>query len=62
MTPRFRRALEIRIAALEAEQAVSAEEFEGLYERGNAILYRMQDRQQRLRVFRDLLLNNVGPA
>jgi hypothetical protein len=62
ITPRLQRALEIRAAALEREQAASADEFEALYERGNTILSQMQDRQQRLRVFRDLLLNSVGPA
>jgi predicted nuclease with RNAse H fold len=60
VTARLRRALEVRVAALEAEQATAAGEFEALYERGDTILRQMEERQGRLRVFRDLLLNKLG--
>jgi hypothetical protein len=62
MAPRLLRALEIRIFALEGEQAAAAAEYEALDLRADTILAGIADRQQRLRGFRELLLNNGKPA
>ena len=52
----MRRALEIRIAALEEEQASDVREFDQLYSRSDELLLRIIDRQGRLRRFREILL------
>lgn len=56
------RALEIRIAKIEDELSALADEHEGLYERGGVILADMLDLQERLRTFREILLNRGGHA
>lgn len=60
LAPSMRRAIERRIVSLETEQASAADEFEALYERGDAILAEMTDRQDRLRRFREIMLNLWG--
>ncbi len=52
-----RRALEIRVDALSAEQRAAAEEYEGHFARANEIALQMLERQQRLRQLREILLN-----
>jgi hypothetical protein len=56
LSDRVRRALEIRIEALEAEQIADAQKFEAIHECGTALIFRMLERQERLRQFRELLL------
>lgn len=53
-----RRALQIRVDALSAEQRAAAAEIESLYQRCNALTYQVLERQQRLRRFREILLNS----
>ena len=62
MTSSFRRALQIRVAKIEDELSALADEHEGLHERGGVILMKMLDLQQRLRTFREILLNRGGQA
>lgn len=50
------RALKIRVAALEEEQAADIGEFDLLYARSDELLLQITDRQQRLRRFREILL------
>ncbi len=52
----LRRALEIRVAALEEEQAASIREFDRLYVRSDELLLQIVERQRRLRRFREILL------
>jgi hypothetical protein len=52
----MRRAIEIRVTALEEEQATDIREFDQLYARSNELLLRIVERQQRLRRFREILL------
>ena len=52
----MRRALEIRVTALEEEQAADIREFDQLYARSDELLLRITDRHQRLRRFREILL------
>ena len=53
----LRRAIEIRIGALEREQAADATEFERIDERASVLVYGMLERQKRLRQFREILLH-----
>jgi hypothetical protein len=53
----WRRALQIRLEALEAEQSAAAAEIEALYQRSNKLTLEVLERQQRLRQFREILLN-----
>jgi hypothetical protein len=62
LTAHLRRAIETRTGALEQEQAAAATEYEGLYERAGTILAEMIERQQRLRTFREILLNRGDSA
>ena len=57
LSVKMRRAIEIRVAALEAEQEVAAIEIEALYERSTNLTYAVIARQQILRQFREILLN-----
>ena len=57
LSAKMRRALEIRVSILEAEDRTDAEKYEHLYEIGNEILARMIDRQRQKRLFREILLN-----
>ena len=52
----LRRALEIRVAALEEEQAAGIREFDQLYARSDELLLQIAERQRRLRSFREILL------
>jgi hypothetical protein len=52
----MRRALEIRVAALEQEQAADIREFDRLYVRSDELLLQIVERQGRLRRFREILL------
>ena len=52
----LRRALKIRVTALEEEQAADIREFDELYVRSEELLLQIADRQQRLRRFREILL------
>ena len=52
----MRRALEIRVAALEEEQAADMREFDQLYVRSDELLLQIAERQRRLRGFREILL------
>ena len=52
----LRRALEIRVAALEEEQAAGIREFGQLYARSDELLLQIAERQWRLRSFREILL------
>ena len=52
----LRRALEIRVAALEEEQAAGIREFDQIYARSDELSLQISDRQQRLRRFREILL------
>jgi len=52
----MRRALEIRVTALEEEQAADNREFDQLYVRSDELLLRIAERQRRLRRFREILL------
>jgi hypothetical protein len=56
----LRRAVQIRVSKIEEKLAALADEYEGLYERGGDILAEMLDLQQRLRTFREILLNRGG--
>lgn len=53
----LRRALLLRVRALEAEQDCDRETFEALYEESDRLALQILDRQQTLRLFRELLLN-----
>ena len=57
----LRRALEIRVAMLEEEQASDRSEFDQLYERSDDLLVQISERQQRLRRFREILLADGEP-
>jgi hypothetical protein len=52
----LRRALEIRVAALEEEQAAGIREFDQLYARSDELSLQIAERQRRLRSFREILL------
>lgn len=52
-----RRALQIRVDALEAEQAAAAAEIEALYQRSDELTLECLERQQHLRQFREILLD-----
>jgi hypothetical protein len=52
----LRRALQVRIDALEEEQAANVREFDLLYVRSDQLLLLIVERQQRLRRFREILL------
>jgi hypothetical protein len=52
----LRRALEIRVSALEEEQAADIHEFDELYVRSDQLSLQIIDRQQRLRRFREILI------
>lgn len=52
----LRRALNIRTAALEKEQAADIREFDQLYVRSDELLLQIAERQRRLRRFREILL------
>jgi hypothetical protein len=52
----LRRALKIRIAALEKEQAADIREFDQLYVRSDELLLQIAERQRRLHRFREILL------
>jgi hypothetical protein len=56
LSVRLQRALEIRVDALEQDQAADMREFNHLYTRSDEILLRIAERQQRLRSFREILL------
>jgi len=53
----MRRALEIRVAALEEEQAADMREFDQLYVRSDELLLQIAERQRRLRGFGEILLS-----
>ena len=53
----LRRALQIRVDTLEAEQRAAVEEMEWLYGRSDELTYAMLECQQQLREFRHILLN-----
>jgi len=55
MSESLRRAVQIRVDALEEEQAADMREFDLLYERSDQLLGLIVERQQRLRRFRELL-------
>ena len=57
LSPSMRRALEIRVDALSAEQRRDAEEVEHLYARSNALTLQILERQRQLRHLREILLN-----
>jgi hypothetical protein len=57
LSVKMRRAIEIRVAALEAEQEAAAIEIEVLYEQSTILTYTVIARQQVLRQFREILLN-----
>jgi hypothetical protein len=50
------RALQVRVDALEEEQAADVREFDLLYKRSDQLLLLIVERQQRLRRFREILL------
>jgi hypothetical protein len=52
----MQRALEIRVTALEEEQAADICEFDFLYARSDELLLQIIERQRRLRHFREILL------
>jgi hypothetical protein len=52
----LRRALKIRVDVLEEEQAADMSEFDLLYARSDQLLLLIVERQQRLRLFREILL------
>lgn len=52
----LRRALQVRVDALEGEQAADVREFDLLYVRSDQLLLLIVERQQRLRQFRQILL------
>ena len=60
LSPSMRRALRIRVHALRQEQRAASLEFESLYDRGDELLAEIVERQQRLRLFREILLANGG--
>jgi hypothetical protein len=53
----LRRALQIRVKALEAEQSAAALEIEQLFERSNRLTLEVLERQRRLRHLREILFN-----
>jgi hypothetical protein len=57
---KMRKAIQIRVASLEAEQEEAATEIEALYERSTILTYEVIARQQVLRQFREILLIPVG--
>jgi hypothetical protein len=52
----LRRALKIRVAALEEEQAADIRAFDQLYVRSDELLQQIAERHQSLRRFREILL------
>ncbi len=56
MPESLRRALKIRVAALEEEQAADIREFDQLYARSDELFLRITERQLRLRRFREIFL------
>jgi len=52
----LQRALQVRVDALEEEQAADVREFDLLYVRSDQLLLLIVERQQRLRLFRQILL------
>ena len=52
----LRRALKIRVAVLEEEQAADIREFDQLYPRSDHLLLQITERQWWLRRFREILL------
>ncbi len=56
----LRRALKIRVDALEEEQAADMREFDLLYVRSDQLLLLIVERQQRLRWFRELLARGTA--
>ena len=51
----LQRALKIRVAVLEEEQAADIREFDQLYVRSDELLLQIAERQRRLRRFREIL-------
>lgn len=56
----LRRALKLRVDALEEEQAADMHEFDMLYARSDQLLLLIVERQQRLRWFRELLVRGTA--
>ena len=61
LSPSMRRALELRVEKLSAEQCAAAREIEALYWRSNELTLEVLERQKRLRRFREILLNWSAP-
>jgi hypothetical protein len=62
LSPRMRRALQVRVRVLEQEQTEDFELVEALYDYSDRVVERYIERQARLRRFRELLLSDGRAA